>query len=76
MPEITTDEWKTLKYLEEFLTPFKQFTEIVSGEKYATLSLVHSFIRIILHMLREWKELHLDISDSLNSNNFYIFDYY
>lgn len=49
------EDWSVMKLLEQMLLPFFEFTELVSGDTYATLSLLYPAVRAVLHHFRQLK---------------------
>ena len=48
-------DWYHVVCLILLLTPFKAATEVLSGEKYSTLALAHSILRLLKKKFAGWR---------------------
>lgn len=56
--------WELVKQLVDFLEPFNEMTEDLSGEKYPTLPLVNAYIPALIEHLKENNFTHPEINDA------------
>ena len=54
---LATSEWKTIGYIRDLLKPFAQYTSLVSGEDYTTISCVIPIIMELNLHLEEMKKI-------------------
>ena len=49
--DLPTSEWKTLENIQTLLQPFAQYTSLISGEEYTTLSaIIPAILELTLHL--------------------------
>lgn len=63
---ISADVWNRFETIVLYLEPFKEFTQLISGDSYSTLSLVVPLFNILLDHITEWMTTKTNPEDNLH----------